>query len=284
MRSIECSRRLLALHVAALAAAAGMGCAEGGTPEVTESVRGTVSLDGSPAEGVRIVLGTEPAEGTVDATTTDSAGSYEFELREAAGRTIVVSVLDGLPADAVCEPASHSLTLASGEQAVANFSCVSGEGSGGTGGSGGAPGAAGSGGSSCASECFVDQDGDGFAAMGAAAAGRCPPCGAGFTDRSPSPGNVDCNDQSAAAFPGQEIFFPFDRGDGSFDFNCDGEAELRYPAIGNCAYNGFDCDHVEGFSPMVLPCGDQGALVDRCNRTVAMICLPELVNASQGCR
>ena len=50
--------------------------------------------------------------------------------------------------------------------------------------------------------------------------------------------NIDCYDSNANARPGQTAWFTVHRGDGSFDYNCDGNSEFRYGTVitGSC-YN-----------------------------------------------
>lgn len=45
----------------------------------------------------------------------------------------------------------------------------------------------------------------------------------------------DCYDGNADARPGQTAFFAVDRGDGSFDYDCDGAEELWRPSLAVCA-------------------------------------------------
>lgn len=44
----------------------------------------------------------------------------------------------------------------------------------------------------------------------------------------------DCYDGNGNAKPGQMEFFPMERGDGSFDYDCDGEETVQSTAIGAC--------------------------------------------------
>lgn len=48
--------------------------------------------------------------------------------------------------------------------------------------------------------------------------------------------NLDCYDSNKLAFPGQVKFFPTNRGDGSFDYDCDGQETKQYPNV-----NGSTC-------------------------------------------
>ncbi|MBM4390748.1 MAG: putative metal-binding motif-containing protein [Deltaproteobacteria bacterium] len=61
---------------------------------------------------------------------------------------------------------------------------------------------------------YADADGDGYGA-GAAVAACDPPSGYAATDD-------DCYDASDDAYPGQADCFDTDRGDGSYDYDCDG--------------------------------------------------------------
>jgi hypothetical protein len=69
----------------------------------------------------------------------------------------------------------------------------------------------------------------------------------------------DCYDMNAAAVPGQSSYFDMDRGDGSFDYDCDGTEELRWTMVGNCALDrtdGVGCDFAPGWEVRTVPdCG-----------------------------
>ena len=65
---------------------------------------------------------------------------------------------------------------------------------------------------------YFDADGDNYGSGPATCACSAPSSDwATLTD--------DCNDNAWAANPGQSSFFTTDRGDGSFDYNCDGNDE-----------------------------------------------------------
>lgn len=91
--------------------------------------------------------------------------------------------------------------------------------------------------------------------------------------------NTDCYDANANAKPGQTAFFPTHRGDGSYDYDCNGSASPSVPNIGsqvcgiciaqlggNCSTIkscGFGCNNTcgstgpaEGFTTNVA-CGSQ---------------------------
>jgi hypothetical protein len=66
----------------------------------------------------------------------------------------------------------------------------------------------------------------------------------------------DCYDSNSNAHPGQYQFFTAHRGDGSYDYDCDGTTAFQY-GESNCTDilmpNGY-----EGFNPMVSSCGSYG--------------------------
>jgi hypothetical protein len=96
--------------------------------------------------------------------------------------------------------------------------------------------------------CYVDADGDGFAADGApSATSPCGTCPLLSTPRAPTGGaESDCDDTDRDTFPGQTRYFWFDpvRPGEDFDFDCDGVATPAYPTSYNCIYTGLG-----------MPCG-----------------------------
>ncbi|MCG2717233.1 MAG: hypothetical protein L6408_00150 [Nanoarchaeota archaeon] len=76
---------------------------------------------------------------------------------------------------------------------------------------------------------YADSDGDGY--------GSTWGCNNGVTN------NLDCYDNNKDAKPGQTEYFNVDRGDGSFDFNCNTTIEYQYsePTLNQCynTVNGF---------------------------------------------
>jgi hypothetical protein len=90
---------------------------------------------------------------------------------------------------------------------------------------------------------YADIDKDGF--------GDASKPKLGCEDTGPNDGNTysvdgtDCYDINANAKPGQTAYFTTDRGDGSFDYNCNQAKELQYPDTTG------------------LPCGDCGIKVNQ---------------------
>ncbi|MFO0569349.1 MAG: hypothetical protein U0263_27065 [Polyangiaceae bacterium] len=76
---------------------------------------------------------------------------------------------------------------------------------------------------------YSDVDGDGFGdaskkSLGCESTG--PTGGANYAKN-----GDDCYDTNPNAKPGQLAFFPTDRGDGSYDYNCNNATELEYPDV-----------------------------------------------------
>ncbi len=88
----------------------------------------------------------------------------------------------------------------------------------------------------------------------------------------------DCYDLSAAVNPGQTAYFTGHRGDGSFDYNCNGSVELQY-GQSNCTEL-IQPNGTIGFNPMVTTCGGSGNywLINAQNECSAV------ESRTQGCR
>lgn len=69
--------------------------------------------------------------------------------------------------------------------------------------------------------CYPDADRDGYYSASGSQSCGLPSCPSGYSE---TPGN-DCYDENANARPGQTAYFSSQRGDGSFDYNCDGQEE-----------------------------------------------------------
>ena len=108
---------------------------------------------------------------------------------------------------------------------------------------------------------YPDADGDGF---GAKVSGKCT-CGplAGY----PVENNGDCYDGNKYAFPGNGGWYTSHRGDGSFDYDCDG-AETREHTLagGNCStFLGFCSATQKGFKGGIPACGQSGSFLNDCD-------------------
>jgi hypothetical protein len=75
----------------------------------------------------------------------------------------------------------------------------------------------------------------------------------------------DCYDQNADAKPGQEEWFATDRGDGSFDYNCDGNEQPKLSTLHECDGGvTYELDN-EGWAKRPFPdCGETGRWITDC--------------------
>ena len=92
-------------------------------------------------------------------------------------------------------------------------------------------------------------------------------------------GSTDCYDNNKNARPGQTGYFSVHRGDGKFDYNCDGKETGKERTGGRC--NG--CSPVLGFTTNVR-CGAKGSYVTGCARVIFNICRTSTQNRVQTCR
>jgi hypothetical protein len=102
----------------------------------------------------------------------------------------------------------------------------------------------------------ADSDNDGW---GADSDKKCL-CGPDATYKKLLGG--DCYDSNWQAKPGQTGWFDDDRGDGSFDYNCDGQQTYFWPDMSACNYS---CPEVSPGWMYVKPqCGTNGLLCTNC--------------------
>ena len=75
----------------------------------------------------------------------------------------------------------------------------------------------------------------------------------------------DCFDGNGAAHPGQGGWFNGHRGDGSFDYNCDGQQQRRWPTdAGTCRFFGDFCDGGDGYEGGAPGCGGHRNWISDC--------------------
>jgi hypothetical protein len=111
---------------------------------------------------------------------------------------------------------------------------------------------------------YYDEDGDGYG-VGTQTMCYCEDGLYPFTGTNSS----DCYDMNANVYPGQTQYFPYSRGDGSYDYNCNNANEKQYTGVsGGCSWvfqplacegNGLGW---EGGEPA---CGSSGLWVEDCN-------------------
>jgi hypothetical protein len=106
---------------------------------------------------------------------------------------------------------------------------------------------------------YADLDGDGFGDS-ANSLMVCDAVPEGYVQD-----NHDCYDLNADAYPGAVSYWSIDRGDGSFDFNCNGSEELSYTTKGQCySTSETGCSSSSGWDGYVPPCGQSGWIVTSC--------------------
>lgn len=79
------------------------------------------------------------------------------------------------------------------------------------------------------------------------------------------PAIPDCYDQNYQAQPGQSLYFAVDRGDGSFDYNCDSVEEKElFLFTGSCTGGLGACVENVGYSAIPENCGEAGFYITGC--------------------
>jgi hypothetical protein len=103
---------------------------------------------------------------------------------------------------------------------------------------------------------YADTDGDGFGDHNAALEACAQP--EGYVENAD-----DCYDGNEAAKPGQTEWFAVERGDGSFDYDCDGSGIERWQDEGSCGVIAV-CGLAEGWEAPVPACGAEGTYILGC--------------------
>ena len=129
---------------------------------------------------------------------------------------------------------------------------------------------------------YRDLDGDGYGDP-ATSATRCdgpPPGPAAWVTN-----GADCYDDNDDAFPGQTRWFSNDRGDGSYDYNCDGGEQERATASGICQYNMSlgRCLTRVGYIGARPACGVEYAAIIGCTQS-GTTCIESTGVGTQECR
>ena len=130
---------------------------------------------------------------------------------------------------------------------------------------------------------FADADGDGFGDDASAIVACDAP--AGFVTI-----GGDCMDSNADVHPAQTGFFSTDRGDGSFDYDCDGTESLQRtqqdPDICICGLSPWasGCGRTEGWAGPVPACGQPHPFNHAKRGSNVQTCEPDVTIDVQGCR
>jgi len=98
---------------------------------------------------------------------------------------------------------------------------------------------------------YVDGDGDGYCGEQNVTACEMPP--------NTCTSSNDCNDGNPDVHPGQTAFFMDDDGDGSFDYNCDGQEEHQSPLWSAVDSGSGTCTLInDGWVDSIPACGQTG--------------------------
>ena len=125
-------------------------------------------------------------------------------------------------------------------------------------------------------ESAVDVDGDGFGPEDVVLASTGAACGS------------DCNDNNEDVKPGagyQTTAIAGEPAETDFDYNCDGNEEVRYQQIGNCA----GCNVTQGWQSAAPACGDSGNWFSWCEQLSDSNgrpagCRSHYITRTQACR
>lgn len=99
-----------------------------------------------------------------------------------------------------------------------------------------------------------DQDGDGYApSISSQVASDTQP--ANYIRRKDALGFDDCYDSNANVYPGQTSYFATDRGDGSFDYDCNGANDVQWGQTTSCVCDKWGCSSGTGWDGSVPACG-----------------------------
>jgi hypothetical protein len=123
-------------------------------------------------------------------------------------------------------------------------------------------------------EVSEDFDEDGFAPIGAS-------CTGGLL-------RTDCYDMNAEARVGQTMFYATHRGDGSFDYDCDGMQLQSSTSVGRCECSG-GCElagtRAMGWASTVPACGMSASFIRGCagSAMCPTACMVTLTSSIQTC-
>jgi hypothetical protein len=123
---------------------------------------------------------------------------------------------------------------------------------------------------------YMDIDGDGFGST----TDKCLCAPSGYYT---SPYSTDCYDGNASANTSATTWYSTHRGDGSYDYNCDGSAEKYYPDKYNCSSWPLCGSFTAGWKSSVPSCGSNGTYVTACS-TDWTSCSTSTATRTQKCR
>ena len=117
---------------------------------------------------------------------------------------------------------------------------------------------------------------------GTTGTGGCCDCDGDGHSSMACPGGDDCDDNNKDVFPGQVMYFPVPtHPGGGFDYDCNGKAEFKSPAVVDCSLLGALCDAMtHGYLGKTHPaCGETGR-VGTCSMPNAVTCQEQVEQPS----
>lgn len=121
---------------------------------------------------------------------------------------------------------------------------------------------------------YYDYDGDGWGSTTSA----CLCSADGYYTSAYS---SDCYDYNADANPGATSFYQNNRGDGSWDYNCDSSQEKQLTDRGSCSGAVWICSTTNGWDGSAAACGATGSWIDDCT---GFTCDEDTSTKQQKCR
>ena len=126
---------------------------------------------------------------------------------------------------------------------------------------------------------YRDYDGDGY---GDSSYSVCTCSTSGYYSATNS---SDCYDYSSSANPGQSSYFTSSRGDGSYDYNCDGSQTKRYTTTYSCSAGFTGCtSSTSGWGSSAPSCGNTGTWESGCIGAIYLCTNSSSSSRTQSCR
>jgi hypothetical protein len=127
---------------------------------------------------------------------------------------------------------------------------------------------------------YYDYDGDGYGSD--SVAGVCYCSATGYYT---SPYDTDCYDLNDDASPAATKYKSYDRGDGSYDWDCDGKETKYYDSKGSCSASSIiTCSSSDGWESKVQDCGDSDDYITDCTWVWLSTCDKTTTTKTQSCK
>jgi hypothetical protein len=126
---------------------------------------------------------------------------------------------------------------------------------------------------------YYDYDRDGYGST----ASQCLCSSSGYYTSAYS---NDCYDYNASANPAATSWFASSRGDGSYDYNCDGTESHYYTSTGSCSWDVFTCPYTTGWAGRDPGCAGSASYLTGCDLSgfPYTSCNERTSTYSQSCR